>query len=279
MAQKTAKLPISEDADSHRLIPGERIKMDELPTAGKKFHPDRKTAEREFKKLRDELIEAQRRLYAENKQRLLVVLQAMDAGGKDGAIRHVFRGVNPQGVQVTSFKAPSTLERAHDYLWRIHAHVPPAGMLGVFNRSHYEDVLIVRVDNLAPEEVWRRRYDHINDFERMLTDEGTRILKFFLNISRDEQRMRFQERLEDRQKHYKFESADVAKRKQWDDYMAAFEDVLNRCTTAWAPWHVIPSDQKWYRNLAIMRVIVAALREMNPQFPESDPGLKGIAID
>lgn len=279
MARKSTKLPLSDASDPHRLMPGEPVRIGDLPTSGKKFHPDRKSAEKEFKTLRDELIELQRKLYAENRQKLLIVLQAMDAGGKDGTIRHVCKGVNPQGVRVTSFKAPSTLERSHDYLWRIHANVPPSGMMGVFNRSHYEDVLVVRVDHLAPEEVWRKRFDQINDFERMLTDEGTRILKFFLNISRDEQRKRFQERLDDRQKHYKFESADVAKRQQWDDYMAAFEEVLNRCTTPWAPWHAIPADQKWYRNLAVIRVIVAALREMNPQFPDSDPGLKGITID
>jgi PPK2 family polyphosphate:nucleotide phosphotransferase len=279
MARKSNKPLPKIDSSTHRLTPGSPIAIADLPTRGKDFHPDRDAAENEFLKLRDEVIDAQVRLYAEGTQKLLIVFQAMDAGGKDGAIRHCFRGVNPQGVQVSSFKAPSTLERSHDYLWRIHARVPSSGMIGVFNRSHYEDVLVVRVDKLAPQEVWERRYDQINAFEKTLTEEGTRILKFFLHISRDEQKQRFEERLKDRSKHYKFESADVAKRKQWDDYMAAFEDVLNKCTTEHAPWHAIPSDQKWYRNLAIMNVIAQTLRDMDPQFPESDPGLKGLTIE
>ena len=279
MARKSPKSATQIDHPAHRLTPGKPIAIADLPTRGNDFHPNRDSAEREFKKLRDEVIDAQVRLYAEGKQKLLIVFQAMDAGGKDGTIRHCFRGVNPQGVQVWSFKAPSTLERSHDYLWRIHARVPASGMIGVFNRSHYEDVLVVRVDRLAPQKVWERRYGQINDFEKMLTEEGTRILKFFLHISKDEQKERFESRLKDRSKHYKFESADVAKRQQWDDYMAAFEDVLNKCTTEHAPWYAIPSDQKWYRNFAVMNVIAQTLREMNPEFPESDPGLEGLTIE
>jgi PPK2 family polyphosphate:nucleotide phosphotransferase len=252
---------------SHQLKPGKTVRLADLSTEGKSFHPDRKDADKEFEKLRDEFIETQRRFYADGRQKLLIVLQGMDCGGKDGAIRHVFRGVNPQGVQVTSFKVPSTAERARDYLWRIHQAVPGNGMIGVFNRSHYEDVLVVRVDQLVPKEVWQRRYDQINEFERMLSDTGTRILKFYLHMSKQEQRKRLEARLEDKTKHWKFAVDDLAKRRQWDDYMAAYEDALNRCTTDWAPWHVIPADQKWYRNLAITRVIVAALREMKPEYP------------
>lgn len=271
--------PSESPPAEHRLVPGERISLADLPTEGKAFHPDRKQAEREFKRLRRELIDTQVRLYAESRQRLLIVFQAMDTGGKDGSIRHCFRGVNPQGVTVASFKAPSVVERAHDYLWRVHQQAPAVGMIGVFNRSHYEDVLVVRVDRLAPEEVWRRRYAQINDFERMLSEEGTRILKFFLNISKKEQKQRFEERRDDSQKHYKFSTEDLAKRKQWDEYMVAYEEMLNECTTPWAPWHAIPADQKWYRNLALMRVIVAATREMNPQFPQSEPGIAEATID
>ncbi len=196
-----------------------------------------------------------------------MVLQARDAGGKDGTIRHVFQGVNSQGVRVTSFKAPNTLELAHDFLWRIHAQTPPRGMIGIFNRSHYEDVLVVRVSNLAPESVWRPRYEHINNFERMLTDAGTTILKFYLHISNKEQKERLQARLDEPDKHWKFDRGDLQKRAQWDDYTEAFEEMLERCTTEYAPWYVIPADQKWYRNLAVARVIVHTLKEMNLQYP------------
>jgi PPK2 family polyphosphate:nucleotide phosphotransferase len=280
MSDTKPRVEISKEAvDVHRVNPGSGVKIGSLPTGGREFHPDRKSAEVEFKALRHELIEAQRKLYAEGRQSLLIVFQAMDAGGKDGCIRHCFKGVNPQGVRVASFKAPNSTELSHDYLWRIHQQLPPRGMFGVFNRSHYEDVLVVRVDKLAPKEVWKRRYDQLNHFEQMVTDEGLTILKFFLNISPKEQKKRFQERLDDRSKHYKFESADLAKRKQWDDYMEAYEDVLNKCSTDWAPWFAIPSDQKWYRNLAVMRVMVAKLREMNPQFPDSDPALKDAQLE
>lgn len=271
MARKSSAKTRQPDllTETHRIIPGEAVRLSEISTQSPVPAKQREAVEKEFKELRRELISTQNRLYAESKQKLLIVLQAIDGGGKDGTIRHCFRGVNPQGVQVTSFKAPSSLELAHDYLWRIHAVVPAKGMIGVFNRSHYEDVLVVRVDNLAPQEVWEKRYDHINAFEKMLADEGTRILKFLLHISKDEQRQRFEERLVDPEKMYKYAAADREKSKQWDEYMLAFEDMLTRCSTPWAPWHVIPADQKWYRNLAIMRTMVATLREMNPQYPQA----------
>ncbi|MFQ5401214.1 MAG: polyphosphate kinase 2 family protein [Anaerolineae bacterium] len=265
--------------DTHRLKPERPIRLAEMPTKGKQFYPDREAAETEFRSLRRELAELQARLYAEGKHKLLVVLQAMDAGGKDGAIRRVFRGVNPQGVRVTSFKVPSKREMAHDFLWRIHREVPPKGMIGVFNRSHYEDVLVVRVHELVPESTWRPRFEHINQFEKLLTDTGTTLLKFYLHISPKEQKRRFQARLDDPTKHWKFSLEDLEKRKLWDTYMTAYEDVLNRCTTPWAPWYVIPADQKWYRNLAIARVIVNTIRELDPQYPEAEGDWRNLVIE
>ena len=217
-------------------------------------------------------------LWAEGKRSLLVVLQALDAGGKDGTIRNVFRGVNPQGVRVTSFKVPSKEELAHDFLWRIHKAAPAKGMIGVFNRSHYEDVLVVRVHDIVPESVWRPRYAQINQFEKLLHDTGTRILKFFLHISREEQKERFQSRLDEPSKNWKFSLEDLEKRKYWGDYMAAYEEMVQQCTTSYAPWHVIPGNQKWYRNLVITRIIVEALREMNPQYPPPEDNIENVVI-
>jgi PPK2 family polyphosphate:nucleotide phosphotransferase len=263
----------------HRIPPQTTVRLADLPTRAGSFHDDRPQAEEEFKQLREELMELQNVLYAQGTDRLLIVLQAMDAGGKDSTIRKVFRGVNPQGVRVTSFKAPSEEERAHDFLWRIHQAVPARGMIGVFNRSHYEDVLVARVDNLVAEETWRARYQQINEFEQLLTSSGTRILKFYLHISLDEQKERFQERLDRPEKNWKFSFGDLAKRKDWDKYMAAFEDVFLHCSPQDAPWYIIPADQKWYRNLAISRVIVGAIREMDPQYPQAEEGLGEITID
>jgi PPK2 family polyphosphate:nucleotide phosphotransferase len=263
----------------HRVQSPSQIRLSEIPTRAESFHSDRPQAEDDFRALRDELIELQNVLYAQRSDRLLVVLQAMDAGGKDSTIRKVLRGVNPQGVRVSSFKAPSKAEREHDFLWRIHQAVPAKGMIGVFNRSHYEDVLVARVDKLVPEEVWRSRYGQINDFERLLADSGTRILKFYLHISLDEQKKRFQKRLDVPEKNWKFDPHDLDKRRDWDKYMAAFEDVFLHCSPDIAPWYIIPADQKWYRNLAISRVIVETLRQMEPQFPAAQEGLDGITIE
>ncbi|MDZ4672139.1 MAG: polyphosphate kinase 2 family protein [Phototrophicales bacterium] len=239
---------------------------------------DKKTAQTEIIKLQDRLFSLQERLYAENRQSLLIILQAMDAAGKDSTIRHVFEGVNPQGVQVTSFKQPTELELAHDFLWRIHHHAPRKGMIGIFNRSHYEDVLVVRVNNIVPEPVWRARYEHINNFERLLSDNGTRIVKFYLNISKAEQKKQLQERLDDPTKHWKFSSADLPVREQWDDYMRAFEDVFTHCNTEYAPWHIIPSNTRWYRTLTITKIIVETLEAMNPQYPQPEIGLDAVVI-
>lgn len=266
-------------SNTHRLATGESVVLANLPTSGKVFYPDGKeTAVAEFKTLRDEFIELQKRLYAEGKQKLLIVFQAMDAGGKDGTIRNVLRGVNPQGVRVQSFKVPSKIELAHDFLWRVHHVVPAAGMIGVFNRSHYEDVLVVRVHNMVPEAVWRPRYEQINQFEKLLHDTGTTILKFFLHISPEEQAERFQSRLDEPEKNWKFSLEDLEKRKYWADYMAAYEEMLNQCTTPWAPWYAIPADQKWYRNLVVMQIIVNKLQEMNPQYPTTTEDLGNVVI-
>jgi PPK2 family polyphosphate:nucleotide phosphotransferase len=256
---------------NHLVEPGQGVHLAALPTDGKRFYEGGKAAAKEeIKVWRDELAELQHRLYSEGKRKLLVVFQAMDAGGKDGTIRTVFRGVNPQGVRVTPFKAPTREELDHDFLWRIHKAVPGRGMIGVFNRSHYEDVLVVRVDNIVPEAVWRPRYDFINQFEKLLHDTGTTILKFYLHISKEEQKARFQERLDDPAKHWKFSHEDVEKRKQWEMYMTAYEEMLSRTSTPYAPWHVIPSNQNWYRKLTVARIIVETLREMNPQYPQGE---------
>ena len=265
--------------NTHKLSPDANISLADFATSADSFHTDRDEAEKEFKKLRKELVDLQNRFYADGRHKLLIVFQAMDAGGKDGTIRKVFRGVNPQGVRVTSFKKPSTRERAHDYLWRIHNAVPAKGMFGIFNRSHYEDVLVVRVHNIVPQAVWEPRYEQINEFERLLTSSGTTILKFYLHISKEEQRERLQDRLDNPEKHWKFSVDDLAKREYWDDYMRAFEDALSRCTTDEAPWYVIPADQKWYRNLAISRIIVSTLKSIDPQYPPPEDNIDGIVVE
>jgi PPK2 family polyphosphate:nucleotide phosphotransferase len=263
---------------THRLKPGKKIKLAEISTRGKDFYKDREEAEQEFADLKKELAELQERLYAESKQKLLVVIQAMDTGGKDSTIRSVFSGINPQGVQVSSFKEPTKEELAHDFLWRIHQRVPASGYIGIFNRSHYEDVIVVRVANIFPESVWRPRYELINQFEDLLTKSGTRILKFYLHISEDEQKQRLKDRLEDPRKNWKFSAEDLTKRKEWKEYMDVYEDVFAHCTTDEAPWFVIPADQKWYRNLAIARVVVNALKEMDPKWPKLPDGSKEMKV-
>ena len=260
-------MPEMPDFKKHRVRQNAKVNLSRTETDGKKSENDRDACAAMFETQRRELIELQSQLYAEGKQKLLVVFQAMDAGGKDGTIRSVFEGANPQGVVVTSFKRPSEEDLAHDFLWRVHKAVPPRGMIGVFNRSHYEDVLVVRVHNIVPESVWRPRYEFINDFEKMLAASGTRIVKFFLHLSKNEQKRRFQERIDDPDKRWKFDPADLEKRKHWDDYEKAFEDMLENCSTEDCPWYIVPADQNWYRDLVVTSVIVQTLREMNPQYP------------
>lgn len=263
----------------HLIRPNTKLTLPELPTrGGDHLQLDRKEIEAEFKQLRKELREWQYKWYAEGKRKLLIVLQALDAGGKDGTIRNMLQGVNPQGVIVTPFKAPSKIELAHDYLWRIHQAVPAAGMWSIFNRSHYEDVLIVRVQNFVPESVWRPRYAQINQFEQLLSETGTTVLKFYLHISKDEQKARLQARLDTPEKRWKFDAGDLKQRARWDDYMTAFEDVFRYTSTEYAPWYVIPADQKWYRNYAITKIVVERLRELNPCFPAVQAGIENFQI-
>jgi len=261
----------------YRVDPGAKVELariDPEDTADL----SKEEAQKQEDRLEDELTELQERLYAESQQALLVIFQAMDAGGKDGAIRKVFDCVNPQGVRVSSFKAPTPLELSHDFLWRIHQRVPPKGYIGIFNRSHYEDVLVVRVNELVSPDIWRARYAHINAFESQLHASGTRILKFYLHISKDEQKRRFEERLHDPSKHWKFATGDLAVRKRWDDYMRAYEDALSHCSTEVAPWYIIPANKKWFRDLLVTQIIVETLRSMNPRYPEPEPGLDEVVI-
>jgi PPK2 family polyphosphate:nucleotide phosphotransferase len=209
----------------------------------------------------------QYRLGAEHKRALLIVLQGLDTAGKDGTIRHVMTGMNPQGCKVTSFKVPTAEEAAHDFLWRVHKAVPERGEVGIFNRSHYEDVLVVRVHKLAPKDVWSERYDQINQFEAILAANGVRILKFFLHIGKDEQRRRLLQRIDDPDRQWKISEADFHERKFWNDYTGAYEHALTKCSTEAAPWFIIPSNKKWFRNLAVSHVIAETLEDMNPKFP------------
>lgn len=218
-------------------------------------------------------------LYAEAKRSLLVVLQGIDAAGKDGSIRHVMTGLNPQGVKVAAFKVPEGKEKRHDYLWRIHQELPEYGQIGIFNRSHYEDVLVVRVHNLAPKQKWSQRYDQINAFERMLSENEVKIVKFLLYISKDEQAKRFRERLDDKTKNWKFSEADVKEREYWDDYISAYNDMLRKCSTEQAPWYVIPSNHKWFRNLAISQILVNTLEEMDLKYPKPVGDLSKIQFE
>jgi PPK2 family polyphosphate:nucleotide phosphotransferase len=215
----------------------------------------------------------QERLYAERKRGLLIVLQAVDAGGKDGAIRHVMKGINPQGCRITSFKVPTPEELAHDFLWRVHQHVPARGFIGVFNRSHYEDVLVTRVHELIADSEVQNRFEEINDFERMLVGNGTTILKFYLAISKDEQRRRLQARLDDPRKHWKFSPSDLAERRFWDRYLKAYAEAISATSTKHAPWFVIPANHEWYRNYLVAKIIVATLKKMDPQYPPPPEGI------
>lgn len=239
--------------------------------------PRGEAAEEAVAPLIERIVEQQVALYAESKQALLIVFQGRDASGKDGLTRKVFGPVNSQGCVVSNFKRPTEYELARDYLWRVHQAVPPKGTIGIFNRSHYEDVLVVRVHGLVPKSAWSKRYDQINDFERMLAENGVTILKFFLHISREEQKDRLLERLNDPLKNWKFQVGDLEERKRWDEYTEAYEDVLERTSTEWGPWYIVPADRKKSRDLAVAQVVVAALDRMAPQFPRVDPEVLKIA--
>jgi PPK2 family polyphosphate:nucleotide phosphotransferase len=251
-----------------RVEPGSEVRLDELDPEAT-HGQDKRSSDSDLKAGLRRLADLQDRLWAEQRHSVLVVLQGIDAAGKDGTIRHVMSAFNPQGCPVTPFKAPTSVEAAHDYLWRVHQRTPGKGEIAIFNRSHYEDVLVVRVHELVPEAVWSRRYEQINAWEQTLAEEGTTIVKFFLNISADEQRDRLQARVDDPTKQWKFRLSDLDERKRWGDYQAAFEAALERCSTAWAPWYVIPSNRNWFRNLAVADILGDVLDELDPAYPRS----------
>lgn len=264
----------------YRVEPGKKINLSKIdPNDDKAFKGDKEKGLKALSKLNAELQALQELLYAEQKHKVLIVLQAMDTGGKDGAIRRVFDGVNPQGVKVASFKVPTAEELAHDFLWRVHKVTPGAGEMVIFNRSHYEDVLVVRVHGYASEEVWKKRYDQINDFERLLAESGTTILKFFLHIDLDEQKERLQARLDDPTKTWKFRLGDLEERKLWGQYMQAYEDALDKTSTEYAPWYVIPANRKWYRDLVISTILVDTLKGLKMEFPKPEENLDGVVIE
>ncbi len=267
------------DTGRYRVEPGATLDLtDHDPADRALFDGDKDAGRKETRDLNKRLEELQELLYAEAKHKILIVLQAMDAGGKDGTIRHVFDGTNPQGVKVTSFKRPTPRELAHDYLWRVHRHTPGAGQIAIFNRSHYEDVLVVRVHDYVPPERWQRRYRHIVEFERLLAEEGATIRKFFLNISKEEQKERFQSRLDEPHKRWKFAKGDLAERRHWDGYMRAFEAAISKTSTETAPWYVIPANRKWYRNLVISKILVETLEGLGMSYPDPEEELDGVVI-
>lgn len=266
---------------NHYLIkPGQNIDLAKVPSDPWDDLPKRKgEASRELSALHLRLSDLQQRFFVDKRKKLLIVLQGMDTSGKNGTIRHVFRGVNPQGVHVASFDRPSSRDLAHDYLWRVHKRVPSNGEIMIFDRSHYEDVLAVRVNQLKPEKVWRKRYRHIRDFEQMLCDEGTTILKLFLHIDRDTQKKRLQERLDVPAKNWKFDQSDLVARRKWDEYLKAYQEVFAETAAKHAPWYVIPANKKWARNLLAARIIVACLEDKHLSYPEVDYDPTQIVID
>lgn len=266
--------------ERYRVEPGSRIDLSRLDADDTAAFAQGKDGTREaFEKLNGRLEELQEMLWSEHRHKVLVVLQGMDTSGKDGTIRHVFDGVNPLGVRVAAFKAPTPEELDHDFLWRVHPEVPGRGEIVIFNRSHYEDVLVARVKNLVRPEVWTARYDQINDFERLLAETGTTLLKFFLHIDQDEQKERLQARLDDPTKQWKFRKGDLDDRRLWGEFTRAYEDALSRTSTAHAPWYVVPANKKWYRNLVVATVLVQALEKLDMRYPEPEEDLDGIVIE
>lgn len=261
-----------------KVAPGKKIRLKNIDAGDTGGYKGKGETLERLGQLQEQLRELQERLYAEDKRSLLLVFQAMDTGGKDGAVKSLLTGINPAGVQVTSFKAPSTEELDHDFLWRVHQKVPARGLIGVWNRSHYEDVLIVRVRKMVEKQVWKSRYAQINAFEELLAANGVTILKFFLHISKDEQKERLQARLDDPSKQWKFNEGDLAERALWDDYQSAYEDAINECSTAHAPWHVVPANHKWARNIAVAEAVVEALEALKPQYPKVALDVEKIVI-
>jgi PPK2 family polyphosphate:nucleotide phosphotransferase len=261
-----------------RVEPGRRPGLDQRDPGARIGAADKQAGLRKLSAAVERLRLLHDRLWAEGSRSVLLVLQGLDASGKDGTISHVFTGVNPQGCRVVSFKQPSAVELAHDYLWRVHAACPARGELGIFNRSHYEDIVTVRVRSIAPKRVWRRRYRHLREFERVLVDEGTTVVKVFLHISRAEQRKRLQERIDNPEKRWKFRLGDLDDRALWDDYLAAYEDAIFETSTRWAPWYVVPADHNWVRNLAVGEILLDVLERLDPKLPPADPGIEGLRV-
>lgn len=262
--------------EKFRVEPKSTVKLKKIDAGFKDKHEDQDSALEDTEKYTRQLRELQYLLYAEDKRSLLIILQAMDAGGKDGTINHVLGNMNPQGARVYGFKVPSAEEAAHDFLWRIHQAAPHRGQVAIFNRSHYEDVLVSRVHNIVPKKIWAKRYNLINDFEKNLVDNGTHILKFYLHISQDEQLRRFKQRIDDPARHWKISESDYREREYWDDYTKAFEDALSKCSTPHAPWFVIPANHKWFRNLAISQIVVETLESLKMEFPKPTEDMKEI---
>jgi len=266
--------------NKYKVAEGSRVNLAEWDAADhSEFAGDKQQSEKTMAQLNKRLEALQELLWADRHHRLLVVLQAMDTGGKDGTVRKVLEGVNPIGVRVASFKQPTSPELAHDYLWRVHQLVPGDGEIVVFNRSHYEDVLAVRVHDLVPKSRWEKRYRHMVEFEKLLADEGTTIVKFFLHISKDEQRHRLQARIDDPTKHWKFSLGDLDERKLWDDYKRAYEDALSHTSTTFAPWYIVPADHKWYRDLVVATILVQTLEGMELRYPAPAEDLSGIVVE
>lgn len=266
--------------ENYLVQPGKKVNLNDWdPNDKSEFKGNKEKGAERLLELNRELEELQELLYAEGKHKVLIVLQGMDTSGKDGVIRRVFEGVNPQGVRVASFKVPTPEELAHDYLWRIHKQTPGKGEIVIFNRSHYEDVLVVRVHNLVPESVWKKRYDQIRAFEQQLAEEGTLILKFFLHIDLAEQKERLQARLDEPHKNWKFNSGDLKERARWPEYMAAYEDALSKTSTKFAPWYIVPSNRKWYRDIVIASTLVEKLKALKMQYPAAEAGLENIVIE
>jgi len=265
-------------AQSYTLPPGKRFKLKDFDPDDRGDFEHKHDADDQTQANLERLHALQEMLYAQQHKSLLIVLQAMDAGGKDGTIEHVMGAFNPQGVHVASFKVPTEEEQAHDFLWRIHKEVPRRGMIGIFNRSHYEDVLVVRVKELVAKAVWQQRYTHIKAFERLLADSGVTVVKFFLYISKEEQKERLLERQQTPDKQWKFSPGDLEERTRWDAYMAAFEDALTKCNTEFAPWYVIPANRKWYRNLVVSQILVETMERMGLQYPDPPPNIESYVI-
>lgn len=277
MAKDHGDRSLDDRIDALRVGEDEHLDLGERSTDDD-FGMSKDEAEERLADTRAAIDELQQRLYAEGTRSVLLVVQAMDAAGKDGTIRHVLTGLNPQGVQVSSFKAPAGAETQHDYLWRVHQVVPRKGEIGVFNRSHYEDVLIVRVKGFAPEHVWKRRYEHIRHFEQLLTDEGTTVVKVFLHVSKDEQARRFQDRLDDPTKRWKFRKGDLDDRALWDDYQEAYRDAIAKTSTKDCPWYVVPADHNAARNMAVGEILRRTLERLDPKFPDPEEGLEGVKV-